>query len=158
MEGGDRGKLTLTRITATKNVSLNRYEAETAIDAAADRVRSRFATPGKHVIYSDKRAEAARYLEQVANGTEPHMEEYPYLSAEIGMTAETAMDLAELWLWMDSLWKGAAAAIEQISLGGKGQVRLATSQTQIDSIKAETIAILDGIGDKPPERPKQLAN
>lgn len=150
--------MTLTRITATKNVSLNRYEAESAIDIAADLVRSRFATPGKHVIYADKRAEAARYMEQIATGNEPVMAEFPYLSVEIGLTADTALELAELWLWMDSAWKGAAAAIEQISLGGKAQVRQATSQVQIDIIQAETIAALDGIGEKPPERPKHTEN
>lgn len=144
----------LTRITANKNVTLNRYEAETAIDAAADRVRARFATPGKHQIYSDKRAEAARYVEHVQVGEEPDMATFPYLSAEVGLTAATALDLAELWLWMDSVWKGAAAAIEQISLSAKAQVRLSQSQSAIDDIVSEAVATLDGFGDKPPVRPK----
>lgn len=143
----------LTRITATKNVTLNRYEAETAIDAAADRVRARFATPGKHQIYSDKRAEASRYVQEAQTG-EPDLATYPYLSAEVGLTADTPLELAELWLWMDGLWKGAAAAIEQISLSAKAQVRLSQSQSAIDDIVSEAVATLDGIGDKPPVRPK----
>lgn len=146
--------MTLTRIVAGKNVALNRWEAEACIDETARVVRARFATEGKHQIYSDKRNEAARYLETVQAGLEPDMATFPYISAEIGLTAETALDLAELWLWMDSLWKGAAAAIEQISLAAKAQVRAASSQAEIDTIVATAIATLDGIGDKPPSRPK----
>lgn len=145
--------MTLTRITAVKNVALDRREAEDAIDALAARVRARFAAPEKHQIYSDKRAEAVRYLDQVQGGP-VDLSSYPYLAAETGLTAETPLDLAELWLWMDGVWKGAAAAIEQIALSAKAEVRATRDRAAIQAIVTQTAETLDAIGEKPPERPK----
>jgi hypothetical protein len=143
----------LTRITASKNLALARFEAETAIDAAAAEVRARFASAGKHQVYADKRAEAVRYLDEAQGGATPDLSAYPYLSAEIGITAETPLDLAELWLWMDAVWKNAAAAIEQISLAAKIAVRASSRQPEIDLLVAQTRTTLDAIGEKPPKRP-----
>jgi hypothetical protein len=148
--------MTLPRIIATKNVPLDRREAEDAIDAAAARVRARFAAPEKHQIYSDKRAEAVRYLEQAQGGDPIDLSSFPYLSAEIGLTADTPIDLAELWLWMDSVWRGAAAAIEQIALAAKAEVRASRDRTAMQAIVATTAETLDAIGEKPPERPKSI--
>lgn len=146
--------MTLTRITAAKNVALDRREAEDAIDASAARVRARFAAPEKHQIYSDKRAEAVRYLEQAQGGDPVDLSGFPYLAAETGLTADTPLDLAELWLWMDSVWRGAAAAIEQIALSAKAEVRASRDRAAIQAIVAATAETLDAIGEKPPERPK----
>ena len=147
----------LTRVRASKNLPLRHYEAETAIDNAADRVRARFATPNMHQIYSDKRNEPERYVTALAGGETPDLADYPYLSKEIGVTAPSAESLAQLWLFMDSQWKQVAAVIEQIRVGSKAQVRTATSADEIDAIVAQTTAILDTIGDKPPQRPKPTA-
>lgn len=145
----------LKRVRASKNLSLNRFEAESSIDRAADTVRTRFATPGKHQIYADKRNEAERYLTEAQSGELPNLAGFPYLSAETGITAETAADLAELWIFMDSQWKQVAALIEQITIGAKAQVRTAASQAEIDTIIATAAAYLDQIGERPPERPPQ---
>ena len=149
--------MTLTRVQAAKNLPLRRYEAETAIDTAADGVRSRFATPNMHQIYADKRNEAERYVTALASGETPDLADYPYLSKEIGVTAATAEALAQLWLFMDSQWKQVAAVIEQIRVGSKAQVRTAGSAAEIAAIVAQTTATLDAIGDKPPQRPKPTA-
>lgn len=148
--------MTLTRIRATKNIPLNRYEAEGAIDTAADSVRARFATPNMHQIYSDKRAEAERYLKLLAEGTGPDMAEFPYLSAEIGITAATATDLANLWIYMNQQWQTVASIIEQIRIASKAQIRDAASQKQIDTLVQQAKFALDAIGDRPPERPKPV--
>jgi hypothetical protein len=154
MEGGDYRDM--IRITAAKNVALDRREAEDAIDAAAAHVRARFAAPQKHQIYSDKRAEAIRYLDQVQSGNPVDLSGFPYLAAETGLTADTPIDLAELWLWMDSVWKGAAAAIEQIALSAKAEVRASRDRATIQAIVTATAETLDAIGEKPPERPKPI--
>lgn len=146
--------MTLTRIRGTKNIVLNKYEAEGAIDAAADAVRARFATPNMHQIYSDKRSEAERYLKSLAEGNDPDMADFPYLSAEIGITAATAAELASLWIYMNQQWQTVASFIEQIRIASKAQVRDSASQSQIDGIVHQTKAALDSIGDRPPERPK----
>ena len=145
----------LTPIRVGKNMALRRYEGEGAIDAVANDVRARWATPGKHQIYADKRNEAERYLADAHSGAMPDLTQYPYLSAETGLTAETAADLAELWIYMDSQWKQVAALIEQISIGAKARVKVAGSPDEIIAIVAEATAALDGIGDKPPQPPKK---
>jgi hypothetical protein len=145
----------LTSIRVGKNMALRRYEGETAIDAVANDVRARWATPGKHQIYADKRNEAERYLTALQSGTAPDLAQFPYLSAETGITAETAADLAELWIFMDSQWKMVAALIEQISIGAKAQVKVAAGPGEIAAIVAESTAALDGIGDKPPKPPNK---
>ena len=145
--------MTLTVVRTAKNLPLRRYEGETAIDTMANDVRARWATPGKHQIYADKRMEAERYLAAVQIDAPPDMTQFPYLSAETGLTAETAIDLAELWIYMDSQWKQVAALIEQISIGAKAQIKTAQSAAQINDIVAAATAALDRIGDKPPQRP-----
>ena len=145
----------LTRVRSAKNMPLRRHEAENAIDREADIVRTRFATPGKHQIYADKRNEAERYLTEAQSGELPNLSGFPYLSAETGITAETAADLAELWIYMDSQWKQVAALIEQITIGAKAQVRTAVSQAEIDAIVTAAAAALDQIGERQPERPPQ---
>jgi len=131
---------------------LRRYEGEGAIDAVSDTVRSRFATPNMHQIYSDKRNEAERYLAAAAEEV-PDLSDYPYLSAEVGITSETPQALAALWLFMDAQWKQVAATIEQIRIASKAQVRAASSTAEIEQIVSNTRTLLDGIGDKPPQRP-----
>lgn len=147
--------MTLTRVRSAKNMPLRRYEAENAIDRAAETVRMRFATPGKHQIYADKRNEAERFLTETMNGQQVDLADFPYISAETGMTATTPSELAQLWIYMDSQWKQVAALIEQITIGAKAQVRLASSQAEIDAITAASAAALDQIGERPPERPPQ---
>lgn len=145
----DPGNLPVIR--RSKNMALRRYEGEMAIDAIADRVRSRFATPNMHQIYSDKRNEAERYL---SADPPPDLSDFPYLAAEVGITSETPQALAGLWLYMDAQWKQVAAFIEQIRIAAKAQVRAAGSGPDVDQIVATTAAVMDGIGDKPPQRPQ----
>lgn len=146
--------MTLTRIVGRKNLDFLRYRGEQAIDAAADRTRARFATPGKHQIYSDKRREATAYLAAVTAGDPIDMAQHPYLAAETGITAPTTEDLANLWITMNQQWQQVAAALEQITVAAKAQVRAANSSAVIDATVATTVAALDGIGTKPPEPPK----
>lgn len=146
--------MTLSRIVAAKNLALLRHRGEVAIDQAADRTRARFATPGKHQIYADKRAEAEAYLAAQAAGTPIDMDRFPYLAAETGATAPTAGDLAALWLDMNRQWQQVAAAVEQVSVAAKAQVRAAPGAAAIDAAVAQAAAVLDGIGTPPPEPPK----
>jgi hypothetical protein len=145
--------MTLTRIKATKNKGVWRYEGETKIDNKAASVRSRFATPGKHQLYADKRDEAVRYLAAAKGQTVPNLADYPFLEAEVGVSAASPRDLAELWIAMDKQWKKVAAGIERLTISAKARIRAANSQAEIDSVIAETAEALDAIGDKPPERP-----
>ena len=144
----------MTRITATKNMPLLRHRGEEAVDQVASQVRARFATSNKHQIYADKRQEAERFLNAVESGEEPDATQYPYLSAETGVSAATMLDLAYMWLSMDAAWKGVAALIEKIAIDAKIRIRQARNEAEITKIAAETATILTAIGTKPPEPPK----
>lgn len=64
------------------------------INAAAVRAHARVITPGMDAVYAAKRAEAESFL---AQPREPDLDAYPFLKAEVGLTAATARDLARLW-------------------------------------------------------------
>lgn len=144
----------MTRITATKNKPLLQYRGEEAVDQIANQVRARFATPSKHQIYSDKRQEAERFLSAIDSGEEPNADQYPYLSAETGVSAATMLDLAYMWLSMGTAWKAVAALIEKITIDAKIRIRQARNEAEITKIVAETEAVLTVLGIKPPETPK----
>lgn len=150
--------MTLTRIVGRKNLDLLRFQAEQAVDRFADRVRARFATPGKHTIYDRKLREAERYLEALAANKPPaNLSKFPYLASETGLSAPTTEALAQLWIAMNEQWETVSPAIEQITVGAKAQVRNARDKSTIDAIVAQTTAALDGIGNKPPAPPKPAA-
>lgn len=147
----------LTVVRAAKNLKLLRYDAEQAIDAAAERTRARFATPGKHTIYDKKLQEGLRYLDAVAAGKTPaDLSKYPYMAREVGpgKTAATAVDLANLWVAMNAAWEQVSPVIEDVSITAKARAKAATTAAAIASVAAAAAAVLDGIGEKPPERPK----
>jgi hypothetical protein len=144
----------MIRINATKNMPLLRHRGEQAIDLVASEVRARFATSNKHQIYADKRQEAERFLAAVESGDEPDAAQYPYLSAETGVSAATMLDLAYMWLSMDAAWKGVAALIEKITIDAKIRIRQARNEAEISKIAAETGNVLQSLGTKPPEPSK----
>lgn len=144
----------MSRITATKNLPLLRHRGEMAVDVVASAVRSRFATADKYQIYADKRAEAERFLEAVANGSEPDAADYPYLSAETGISAATMIDLAYMWLAMDAAWKKVAALIERVTQDAKGRIRQAGDEKTISEIAEEAGSVLYALGSPLPTPPK----
>ena len=75
------------------------------IDEKAEEVRARFATPGKHVIYDKKLQEALKYIEAINSNKPPSdLKKFPYLRKEVGLTAPTPLELANLWISMNEAW------------------------------------------------------
>ena len=148
-----------TRIRGTKDLTIPRHDGEQAIEDAANIVRSRFATPAKHTIYSRKLQEGTRYLEAVATGKTPQdLKKFPYMEKEVGpgKTAPTPEALATLWVTMNDSWEHVSATIEDISVSAKAAVRSARSRADIDDITARAVAELDKIGTPAPKRPTKL--
>lgn len=151
--------MTLTRVVGRKSLAVPIFDAKAAVDNKAREVRARFATDGKHQVYAEKRDEATRYIAAEAEpGPAPDLTDYPYLAAEVGITAPNALALAQLWLEMDRQWRQVAATIESISMNAKSQIGGAGSRAEMDAIVASVVATLDGIGEKPPERPNKPPN
>ena len=112
------------------------------INEVSGSMRAQYVTviPGQEMIYLAKEAEAARYLADPA----PDLADYPMISAEVGLTAPTAYELAQLWVNMSDLWRGIAAQIETWRLGTIAQIETAADVATVDAIVAAALAILEG--------------
>ena len=112
------------------------------INEVSGSMRAQYVTviPGQEMIYLAKEAEAARYLADPA----PDLAEYPMLSAEVGLTAPTAYELAQLWVNMSDLWRGIAAQIETWRLGTIAQIETAADVATVDAIVTAALATLEG--------------
>lgn len=147
--------MTLTRVVGRKNLNLRSSNAEQIIEAKASEVRARFATPGKHTIYAEKRTEAQRYIDAINSNKPPEdLKKFPYLAREVGISAPTPLDLANLWIMMDQAWSQVSPLIEELSIAGKAAVKSAKSQDEIDAIVRSTVDQLDTIGEPAPKEDK----
>ena len=92
-----------------------RKQAVAAINQHAGYIRTMFVTdiPAQQMIYLAKEAEALAYLA----ATPADLGQYPLIAAEVGITADTALALAQLWVGTANQWRALAANIEAIRLG-----------------------------------------
>lgn len=128
-----------------------RDAAVAAINRRAGEVRVLFATdiPAQQMIYQAKEAEARRY---VAASPEPAtLDGYPWLAAEVGITAPTAMELAMLWLSMAGMWTVIGTSIEQIRMGHINNMDHPEITIEaIDNVLASAMAAFDQIAASAP--------
>ncbi|WP_018632153.1 hypothetical protein [Neomegalonema perideroedes] len=68
--------------------------------------------PGQEMVYLAKEAEAEAWLA----ARDPDAADYPLLAAEVGTTAETPDQLAQIWLNKGALWREAVARLEALRL------------------------------------------
>lgn len=96
------------------------------IDAAAEDERLKYITPGngQAMTYQQKVAEAQAFKE----ATNPKAADYPLLSSEVGITAETLGAVADIVLAAFVQWQQIGAAIEVIRLGAKRDVDAAEDE------------------------------
>lgn len=98
--------------------------------AAAERTKYITVLPGQEMIYLAKEAEAVRFVADPA----PDMAAYPFLASEIGVTATTPYELAQVWLFMSQAWRGAAAQIEQARLAALAQIEAALTIAEVEAV------------------------
>ncbi|MEN9059991.1 hypothetical protein [Ponticoccus litoralis] len=130
-------------LVPVENLVAARLDAVTAINEAVGAKRQNFITeiPGQQMIYQAKEAEARAY---VALDPEPaNLEPFPLISAEIGITAPTARELAQVWLHMGDMWRATAATLEGIRLTAIGAVGNAGSTAEIDLAVATCFSALE---------------
>jgi hypothetical protein len=104
--------------------------------AATERAKYITIIPGQEMIYLAKEAEAIRYLSDPA----PVLAAYPMISAEVGITAETPYQLAQVWAYMSGLWRSVAAQIETARLGSIAQIEAAPNAETLDGLMAAIMA------------------
>jgi hypothetical protein len=87
--------------------------------------------PGQGMIYLDKELEAKRYL---ALDPEPEdLTDFPWISHEIGITGQTAYQVAYLFEYKASLWRYVGPIIEALRLEAGNVIDAAQSQADIDA-------------------------
>lgn len=85
--------------------------------------------PGQEMIYQRKEAEAREYLSFLAEPAT--LTEFPLIAAEVGITAPTAAQVAQVWLNMAAAWVAVAAALETARMTQIGQIESAQSVEEI---------------------------
>ena len=115
----------LTRLPEIKSKALKLVYDE------CSKVRSLYITDvvGQEMIYTMKRDEAISYL----NTSDPILSDYPLISAEIGVTATTAHEVAQIFINMSNIFAQALAALENIRLIAVSTVNSATEKTGVDT-------------------------
>jgi hypothetical protein len=95
-------------------------------DAEAARLRYITAGSGQAMTYQQKAQEASEVLSLVGSG-EVDETQFPLLSAEVGITAPTLIEVAQVVDYAYQTWRVVGAQIEALRLGGKSAVSAATT-------------------------------
>lgn len=119
------------RLSLVKDLIPLRAQAIADVNTQAGNVRSRFITtiPGQEMIYLKKEQEAISYIAEDPAPT--NLVNYPLLAAEIGVTASTAYELAQIWLNMASQWQAVAGMIETARLTAVYTIEVAQTESAI---------------------------
>lgn len=102
------------------------------VDRAAEAERLKFITPGagQAMTYQQK-VDEARAFKAASN---PKPADYPVLSSEVGITATTLNEVADIVLAAFAQWQQVGAAIESIRLGSKRGIDAAANEAAARAI------------------------
>ena len=116
-------------IDGVARLAAEKRAAVAQVNGMADQVRRMFITPiiGQEMVYLEKEAEARRYL----NDLEPDLSDYPFISAEVGVSAVTAQQVAQLYLNLGAQWRVVGSMLENVRLGSIAAIEAATTLAQI---------------------------
>jgi hypothetical protein len=115
-------------------------DATARVNARAGATRLKVYTdiPGQDAMYLEKRAEALAFLAAVP---EPKtLDDYPLIRGEVGLTAPTAYELAQIWLNRAYLFKLVGGATETARLRATSAIATAPDEATIAAIEAEANA------------------
>lgn len=118
-------------IDGVARLAAEKRAAVAQVNGMADQVRRMFITPiiGQEMVYLEKEAEARRYL----NDVEPDLSDYPFISAEVGVSAVTAQQVAQLYLNLGAQWRVVGSMLENVRLGSIAAIEAATTLAQISA-------------------------
>lgn len=119
-------------IDGVARLAAEKRAAVAQVNGMADQVRRMFITPiiGQEMVYLEKEAEARRYL----NELEPDLSDYPFISAEVGVSAITAQQVAQLYLNLGAQWRVVGSMLENVRLGSIAAIEAATTLAQISAV------------------------
>jgi len=110
-----------------------RAEAVTRVNAEVSALRARFQTEGagQAEIYADKRAEAVAFVAADA----PDLADFPLLRAEVGVSAESAWQLAQIWLWKSDSARTIRDASEAVRMQAMAAIAGAASIDEVEAVQ-----------------------
>nr|RDS95568.1 hypothetical protein DWF04_06045 [Cereibacter sphaeroides f. sp. denitrificans] len=113
------------------------------INRAADAVRRRYVTAitGQDMLYLRKEAEARNYIAAV----DPDLDDYPLIAAEVGITAPTAWQVAQVYLGLSAIWISLAAPLETARLGAIATIETAPDLATIEATVSAACAAMESI-------------
>ncbi|MDF3383371.1 MULTISPECIES: hypothetical protein [unclassified Sulfitobacter] len=130
-----------------KEVAAARAVAVQDINRQTGAVRCRFITdiPGQQMIYADKEAEARAFVDLQPDPLESSadMSRFPFIEKEIGTTAPTAYEVAQVFLNLAAQWRVVGADLEALRVRYNNRVYASVSQAEIDQLMADFSADLE---------------
>ena len=139
--------LVLSRSPESKAGELEQRKADRIkeVNAKIGAVREEYITPipGQEMIYSAKEEEAKAFNAITPRPTD--LSGFPFLEAEIGITAPSAQELADLWVQMAADWRTIGPLLEQLRLGTIEAVRAATTVAEIEQAMADLMSSLEAL-------------
>lgn len=105
------------------DIATARRQAYAAVNAVRGEVRTRWLTdiPGQQLVYADKERAAREWVAARAAATtpadEPALTDFPAIAAEVGLTGESADQVAQVYLNAAALWRQVSATIEGVAMG-----------------------------------------
>lgn len=101
---------------------------------------------GQDALYLEKRAEAVAYVAATQVQGEPlTLEDYPLIENEVGITAPTPWQLAQIWLHRSDQFKSVGAATERLRMRALIAVDGAHDFDALDTILADFTEALNGL-------------
>lgn len=102
------------------------------VDRAAEAERLKYITPGSgQAMTYQQKVDEARALKSAIN---PQSADFPVLSSEVGITAPTLNEVADIVLAAFAQWQQIGAGIEAVRLGVKRDIDAAADETAARAI------------------------
>lgn len=122
-----------------------RAEAVDRVNVRIDALRARIYTniTGQDALYLEKRAEAVAYIRQAEMSGEPgDLADYPLLAGEVGITAPTPWQLAQIWLHRSDQFKALGTATERVRMAAMLAISGASDLDGVETALADFRAAL----------------
>lgn len=113
-------------------LELYRKETTASVNREVGKIRSKYITTieGQEMLYLDKEREAVAFL----SDPEPDLANYPFISREVGVTATTAQELAQVWLNSAFMWRQIAAELEKQRFEALNAIAVATTYDEVETV------------------------
>ena len=139
------------KLVIRKDIAALRRAGVAEANRLVGEVRSSFVTviPAQDMVYLEKAAEARRFLTAYPTPAEvpstisadPELG-YPFVLAEVGITAPTAHAVATVYVVGAAAFRAAGAALETVRLGTVAAIETAETPAAIDAAVAACAAAL----------------